>query len=476
MSPDRRLSRRQFVAVASAASASAIAGCSGGDTANESTTTGETIPSTDTAAPTERPTTGPETTTESGSSALLTALDAAAVPVDLADPSGGLNRVADTVATAPVVGIGENSHGAREFKTIPRLLVRRLVADHGYRLVAMEGTLGDFTPVNTYVTGESDDLDAAMADLDFYFWQTPEIRALFEWLRTFNDGRPAADQVVVHGYDAQFHDVNAAALRDYFERVDPEYLATVEDRLDPLTEPLYRQSDASFMTDEQTALLADLRERLQANEAAYVEASSRAEWELAKRHVWTMEKGLAFFAAAHEGNYTEGKTIRDAAMAENVAWLREWTDTDRAVVLGNSNHTMRGATGSDGAGARMGEHLAEKFGEDYYSLGMLFGTGRFRAPESRRRRSFATYDLGEPTAGTLAPTLVDVSHPQFFLDLDGARDRAEIETWLSDTTKTQFSVPNAADRGSLGLPAAPGDVYDGFVFVHTVSPATFSTE
>jgi erythromycin esterase len=476
MSPERRLSRRQFVAVASAASASAIAGCSGGDTASEPTTTDETTAPADTAASTTQSTTASEPTTETGSSALLTALDAAAVPVDLADPSDGLDRVAETVAAAPIVGIGENSHGAREFKTIPRLLVRRLVADHGYRLVAMEGTLGDFAPVNAYVTGESDDLDAAVADLRFYFWQTPEIRALFEWLRTFNDGRPDDDQAVVYGYDAQFHDVNAAALRDYFERVDPAYLATVEDRLAPLTEPLYRQSDARFTTDEQTALLADLRERLRTNEQAYVAASSRAEWELATRHVWTTEKGLAFFAAAHEGNYTEGKTIRDGAMAENVAWLREWTGTDRTVVLGNSNHTMRGATGSDGAGARMGEHLTAEFGADYYSLGMLFGTGRFRAPESQQRRSFATYALGEPTDGTLAPTFTEVSHSQFFLDFDAARDRAAIETWLSDTAKTQFSVPNAADRGSLPLPTAPGDAYDGAVFVRTVAPASFSTE
>jgi erythromycin esterase len=40
--------------------------------------------------------------------------------------------------------------------------------------------------------------------------------------------------------------------------------------------------------------------------------------------------------------YTGGKTIRDAAMAENVLRLRERADADRVVVPGNSNHTMRG--------------------------------------------------------------------------------------------------------------------------------------
>jgi len=472
---ERRISRRQFVTAVGTASSTVLAGCAGsGGTATTTTATEGTA----TVGATDRQTTDQPTadrgTTDDADGGLVGAIERAAVPVELGDPGDGLDAVAADLAAAPVVGVGENSHGVREFKTAAAALTRRLVADHGYRLVAIEGTLGEFGPVNDYVTGDSDDLDAAMADLAFYFWRTPELRELFEWLRSFNADRPAEDRAVVHGYDAQFHDVNAAALRSYFERVDPAYLRTVEERLDPLARPLYEREDAEFVTDERTALLDDLRERLRARESAYVEASSRPAWELARRHVRTLERGLQFFATSHEQGPTQAKTVRDRAMAENVTWLREWTGADRAVVLGNSNHTMRGATGADGAGARMGQHLTDELGDDYYSLGLLFGTGQFRAPTGHEPGSFSTFDLGGPLEGTPAATFADASAPQFFLDFDAARDSAAVGSWLDDTGRIQFTVPRVADRGAVPLPAAPGAVYDGTLFARSVSPAAVS--
>ena len=83
----------------------------------------------------------------------LDAIERAAIPVELAGDASGLDTVAVELAGSDLVGIGENSHGVAAFKTIPTLLVRRLVETHGYRLLAMEGTLGDFAPVDDYVAG-----------------------------------------------------------------------------------------------------------------------------------------------------------------------------------------------------------------------------------------------------------------------------------------------------------------------------------
>ena len=325
MGPHDSLSRRRVVALAGALGAASIAGCTGGDDdgAPSSTSTTERR-ATDTATPEQTPTGTAEGT------ALVDAIERSAVEFDLAADSTGLDAVAGRLADSSLVGIGENSHGVAEFKHLASRLVRRLVADQGYRLLAVEGTLGDFAPVDDYVAGGDTDLDAAMAGLDFYFWKTDAIRGLFEWLREFNAARPAADRVVVRGYDAQFFDANARAVRDYLERVDPPYLETVTDELTPLTEPLYERHDAEFVTDARTALLDSLAERLASHRDEYVAASSASAWRLARRHVRTLERGLRFQERLRAEQYTQGKRIRDAAMADNVAWLREWTGLDRA--------------------------------------------------------------------------------------------------------------------------------------------------
>jgi len=395
------------------------------------------------------------------------------VPIELSD-GDGIDSVASTLSSASIVGIGENSHGIQEFKTLQNLLVQRLVAAERYRLIAIEGTLGEFSPVNEYITGASDDLDSALSGLEFYFWQTETIRQLFEWLRSFNNGRSVDNQAVVYGYDTQFHDVNATALQSYFQQVDPGYLTEIQDQLNPLMQPLYEQEEASYMTDAQTSLISNLQDRLQSHETTYVDANSRSAWELARRHVWTLKRSLQFQQKLSAHKFTQGKTIRDEAMAQNVRWLREWTGRDRAIVLGNSNHTMRGASGSSGHGTRMGQHLTDAVGDEYYSLGLLFGSGQFKAPQSQRQ-SFSTYELGDPTDGTPAATLVDVQQSEFFLDFSSARKHTRIDSWLQNTASVQFSTPSAANRGSMPLPASPGTVYDGIVFVQTASPSSFES-
>ena len=121
----------------------------------------------------------------------------------------------------------------------------------------------------------------------------------------------------------------------------------------------------------------------------------------------------------------------------------------------------------------MGQHLTDEFGDDYYSLGLLFGTGTFAAPTNHDRTAFETYALDGPVEGTLEATLVDVDHPRFFLDFEAAREDASLGTWLDDVSSVQFSVPRAAEQGAVPLSASPGVVYDGVVFVRRVSPASF---
>lgn len=461
MTAQTNISRRKVVEVAGLASINALAGC----TINDNGGPGNVTPTS----------TSPDETRTStdGTDSLINAIEHVAVTFELSGSSDQLDTVATQLAQSSIIGIGENSHGIAAFKQIPSFLVQRLVRDHGYRLVAFEGTLGDFSPVNQYIHGDSDDLDAAISSLEFYFWRTEAIKQLFEWLREFNRGRPDADRVDVRGYDAQFHDINAGAIQSYLDRVDPEYLAEINASLDPLTHPLYERSDASFLTESHVTLVDDLRTRFRNRKSEYINESSESEWRLVRRHIWTLERGLQFLKESSAEHYTRGKRIRDAAMAENVSWLRDWTGSDRVVVMGNSNHTMRGGGGQHAT--RMGEHLTEEFGTEYYSLGMLFGSGEFSAP-AHQRGDFTTCEIGSTVDDTLESTLVSVSQPPFFLDFERARDRPQLGAWLDNTSKTQFTVPRTADRGAVGLPEPPGELFDGIVFVREATPAAFVSQ
>jgi erythromycin esterase len=84
--------------------------------------------------------------------------------VDLTD----LAPVSDALANARVVGLGEATHGTREFFQLKHRLVRYLVMEHGYRLFGLEANFSETLALDRYVVhGEGSPRDALRG---IYFW------------------------------------------------------------------------------------------------------------------------------------------------------------------------------------------------------------------------------------------------------------------------------------------------------------------
>lgn len=88
------------------------------------------------------------------------ALSAHAVPLATTDPLAsvldpdGLDAV---FGDALVVGLGEATHGTREFFRLKHRLIRYLVREHGLRVVAMEPNFPETLAIDEYVPGEAFD-------------------------------------------------------------------------------------------------------------------------------------------------------------------------------------------------------------------------------------------------------------------------------------------------------------------------------
>ena len=195
-------------------------------------------------------------------------------------------------------------------------------------------------------------------------------------------------------------------------------------------------------------------------EAAYVAASSRSAWELAVRHVWTLERGLRVVDAFRDDDFVRLTEVRDETMAENVRWLREWTGR-------HANHTMRGAA-AGGEAARMGQHLTEAVGPEYYSLAMQFGSGRTTRVDEGTGETVAV-DLAGPLEGTLEERLARIEKSSLFLDFDAARVDDALAAVVDEETTLQF---DEGENGPFPATEPSGTLADGVAFVREVSPAT----
>jgi erythromycin esterase len=110
------------------------------------------------------------------------------VPLD----GEGLDRLVDELGRSRIVLLGEATHGTSEFYTWRARLTMRLVREHGFRFVAVEGDWPDCFRLNRFVKGDPGvPPEAAQALRGFqrwptWMWANEEVAAFLAELRQSN--------------------------------------------------------------------------------------------------------------------------------------------------------------------------------------------------------------------------------------------------------------------------------------------------
>lgn len=123
-----------------------------------------------------------------------------AVPADL-DP------LVERVAHRRLVCLGEASHGTHEFYRWRAELSRRLIEEHGFTWIGVEGDWPDCWRINRWVRGLADQgRGAASVLLDFerwptWMWANDDVAEFLDWLHGWNLERPLHERVGFYGLD-----------------------------------------------------------------------------------------------------------------------------------------------------------------------------------------------------------------------------------------------------------------------------------
>jgi erythromycin esterase len=144
---------------------------------------------------------------------------------DAADLDPLLERIGD----ARYVLLGEASHGTHEYYLWRARMSRRLIAEKGFRFIAVEGDWPDCYRVNRYVQGELGDTTAEEVLRNYdrwptWMWANWEVVALAEWLRHHNEGNPSAERVGFYGLDVYSLWESLYEVIGYLEQHHPDAL------------------------------------------------------------------------------------------------------------------------------------------------------------------------------------------------------------------------------------------------------------
>jgi len=161
--------------------------------------------------------------------------------------------------------------------------------------------------------------------------------------------------------------------------------------------------------------------------------------------------------------------VRDAAMAENVAWLLDYEDEHRVAVWAHDDHVRRGEVEApDWTAETMGEDLDSEFGTDYYALSLQFARGEFQVYDPDSDAPTRAVSIADPPAESL-PNLFDtLGGDAAVLDLDAVDDGSPLEDWLAEPRRVH-SIGATFDADDYPVDYVPAydlrETFDGVAFV-----------
>ena len=137
---------------------------------------------------------------------------------------GELAALAERFTGKRVVLLGEATHGTAEFYDARAAITERLVAEHGFNIVAVEADWPDAAIYDAYVRGLPRPTvpKAAFTRFPTWMWRNGEVAAFLRRLKDINDGRAPDRRCGFYGLDVYSLSASIEAVLLYLDRVDPE--------------------------------------------------------------------------------------------------------------------------------------------------------------------------------------------------------------------------------------------------------------
>src|SRR5213080_503749 len=134
----------------------------------------------------------------------------------------------DLIGDSRIVLLGEASHGTHEFYFERAAITKRLIAEKGFTLLAIEADWPDASRAHRYVRGTSADVNANEALSGFrrfptWMWRNTVVVEFVEWLHEFNRGLgPKKAKAGFYGMDLYSLHASIDAVLSYLQKVDPD--------------------------------------------------------------------------------------------------------------------------------------------------------------------------------------------------------------------------------------------------------------
>jgi erythromycin esterase len=384
-----------------------------------------------------------------------------------------LERLRGIIGDARIVSLGEATHGTREFFQLKHRLLEFCVSELGFTIFGIEANYPECLRINDYVLHGRGNPSHGLAGTRFWTWDTQEVLALIEWMRTWNEAHDR--KVKFYGFDMQFPTEAALGVLDYLRRVAADLAAACEAPLWPLSDDV--SADRLRLLPEATrttaqASVAHVLEAFARERPAWVAVTGELEWQLARLNAVVLDQSMRLRLAGPHDMFA----WRDTSMAENVRALLDVEGPQaKAVLWAHNGHVAKSTayfTDDKAPIANMGSCLAQMFGRQHMVVGFAFNQGSFQAIELGR--GLVDHTVPPAPESSFDHVLAAAGLPAFLLDMGTAPAAGPVSDWLASKPPSRsigavYSADSAQDYQEPTID--PRLTFDVLAFIETTTAA-----
>ena len=386
----------------------------------------------------------------------------------------------DLVGRASVVALGEPGHGAHQPLALRNRLFAYLVEHCGFTAIALETSFSESRAVHDFVAGgPGNAADVARRSLTWGFGEYAENAELIQWMRDYNGRAAGRRKINFYGIDLSGADNDGAfpnaqiALQQvvqYLHTAAPDASQSLLADIAPVLQRVSATGYAHLAVSRDAALdgaLESLHGFLRDHAALLRRGGKESEYDWALRGVIVAGQLRDILRLGDEPK-TGGAmpaseyrkvNVRDAAMADNVLWVRtQEGKKGRILVFAHDAHVMNASTRGgiwsvfSEAPRMMGQHLRAALGGNLIIIGTLGAHNGAGLP------------AGPPIGGSVDAALDTLGLPLFVLDLRAAADEPDALRWLDAQHPVRANFNTELDVGLR-------EAFDALVFIDGLTAA-----
>ncbi|AGL02805.1 erythromycin esterase family protein [Desulfoscipio gibsoniae] len=358
-----------------------------------------------------------------------------------------------------IVGLGEATHGNKEFQQLKKDIFEALVNHNNCRIFALEGDFGGCAKVNNYILDDEGTAKEAVAEIGFAIYRTKEMEELVQWMHDYNQTAKENEKLKFYGFDMQRYDNSKEFLFMYLNKVDNALSDKYRELLADLNdETVYNQDKAKVK--QALSGVEELMETMTAQKDNYIALTSEKEYQFAYQCAQSIKEN----ATLHGTNANYSQT-RDEYMKNKIDWILNYENNQMIFITGHNGHI--GKTSAASGYTSMGNRLADSYGDQYYAIGTDFYKSTFNTVTSTGKSKVMTVHHSNDLTRVFTGFNSNIN----FIDFASASQNPQIAKILQSTQSmgnigAEFNDWQKISKMFYTLKMKPARAYNALIFVN----------